>query len=267
MTGFESESGCDVNVTIGDSSDQMFTLMQSGNYDLVSASGDASNRLIAAGEVSPVNVNLIPNYADVFEGLKLQPHNSVDGVPYGIPHGRGANLLLYNTEQVTPAPDSWSIVWDPASPWADQVAATKKVTAYGFPIYIADAAVYLMATQPDLGITNPYALDDTQFQAAIDLLTQQRTMIDRYWTTLQDEVSGFQSGDFLTGTTWQVTANLLKASDPPTPIEAVLPVEGSTGWSDTWMHLVQGAASQLRIPVHEPHHLAGDERAGHRILR
>jgi putative spermidine/putrescine transport system substrate-binding protein len=235
VTGFEEETGCQVNVTIGDSSDQMFTLMQTGNFDLVSASGDASNRLMAAGEAAPINVELIPNYADVFEGLKLKPHNSMDGVPYGVPHGRGANLLLFNTEQVTPEPDSWSIVWDPASPWAETVAGTKKVTAYGFPIYIADAAVYLMATQPELGITNPYALDETQFQAAVDLLKQQRTMIDRYWTSLQDEISGFQSGDFLAGTTWQVTANMLGASDPPTPVKAILPKEGSTGWSDTWM--------------------------------
>jgi putative spermidine/putrescine transport system substrate-binding protein len=190
---------------------------------------------MAAGEVVPINVNLIPNYADVFEGLKLQPHNSINGVPYGVPHGRGANLLLFNTEQVTPEPDSWSIVWDPASPWADVVAGPKKVTAYGFPIYIADAAVYLMATRPELGIKNPYALDDTQFEAALELLRTQRTMIDRYWTNLQDEISGFQSGDFLAGTTWQVTANMLGASEPPTPVKAILPKEGSTGWSDTWM--------------------------------
>ena len=184
-----------------------------------------------------------------------------------MPHGRGANLLLYNTEQVTPAPDSWSIVWEPDSQWAETVAAPKKVTAYGFPIYIADAAVYLMATRPELGITNPYALDETQFQAAVDLLKQQRTMIDRYWTSLQDEISGFQSGDFLVGTTWQVTANMLGAADPPTPVKAILPKEGSTGWSDTWMLSSQGAASQLRLPLHEPHHLARGQRHGHRVLR
>ncbi len=235
VTGFEEETGCDVVVTIADSSDQMFTLMQAGNHDLVSASGDASNRLMAAGAVAPINVNLIPNYVDVFEGLKLKPHNSIDGVPYGVPHGRGANLLLFNTEQVTPEPDSWSIVWDPASPWAETVASTKKVTAYGFPIYIADAAVYLMSTRPELGITNPYALDETQFEAALELLRTQRGMIDRYWGSLQDEISGFQSGDFLVGTTWQVTANMLSAADPPTPVKAILPKEGSTGWSDTWM--------------------------------
>jgi putative spermidine/putrescine transport system substrate-binding protein len=140
---------------------------------------------------------------------------------------------MYNTEQVDPAPDSWSIVWDPAGPWAEQVRG--KVTAYDSPIYIADAAVYLMATQPELGIQNPYALDETQFQAAVDLLKQQRELVGRYWSLYTDEIAAFQAGDSTVGTTWQVIASSLQAADPPTPIEVVLPKEGSTGWSDTWM--------------------------------
>lgn len=233
VSSFEEETGCQVNVTLGNTSDEMFTLMQTGNYDLVSASGDASNRLIASGTVQPVNLNLIPNYADVFEGLKNQPHNTVDGVPYGVPHGRGANLLMYNTELVDPPPDSWSIVWETDSPWAAQVDG--KVTAYDSPIYIADAAVYLMATRPELGIQNPYALDDTQFAAAVDLLKQQRELIGRYWALYTDEIASFQGGDSAVGTTWQVIANVLQGSDPATPVAAILPKEGSTGWSDTWM--------------------------------
>jgi putative spermidine/putrescine transport system substrate-binding protein len=233
VTSFEEETGCEVNVTLGNTSDEMFTLMQTGNYDLVSASGDASNRLIASGTVQPINLNLIPNYADVFEGLKNQPHNTVDGVPFGVPHGRGANLLLFNTDEVTPAPDTWAIVWEPDSQWADQVAG--KVTAYDSPIYIADAAVYLMATQPELGIQNPYALDETQFAAAVDLAKQQRELIGRYWALYTDEIAQFQGGDSTVGTTWQVIKNVIDVSEPVVPVEAVLPIEGSTGWSDTWM--------------------------------
>ncbi len=229
VSSFEEATGCQVNVTLGNTSDEMFTLMQSGNYDLVSASGDASNRLISAGSVQPINLNLIPNYVDVFEGLKGKPHNTVDGVPYGVPHGRGANLLMYNTEVVTPAPDSWGAVFDTASPYAG------KITAYDSPIYIADAAVYLMATQPELGITNPYALDETQFQASVDLLKAQRAIIGRYWGLYTDEIAAFQSGDSVLGTTWQVIVNVLQGSEPPTPVDAILPVEGATGWSDTWM--------------------------------
>ena len=233
VSGFEESTGCEVNVTLGNTSDEMFTLMQTGNYDLVSASGDASNRLISSGTVQPVNLNLISNYADVFDGLKNQPHNTVDGVPYGVPHGRGANLLMYNTEVVDPAPDSWSIVWEPDSQWAEQVSGS--VTAYDSPIYIADAAVYLMATQPELGILNPYALDETQFAAAVDLLKQQRALVGRYWSLYTDEIASFQGGDSTVGTTWQVIKNVIDVSEPVTPVEVVLPVEGSTGWSDTWM--------------------------------
>src|SRR6266545_4707805 len=133
----------------GCGSDEMVQLMKSGQYDAVSASGDASSRLIAAGDVAPVNTELVKNYGDVFDGLKQQPWNSVKGVSYGIPHGRGANLLMWRTDKVKTAPDSWGVVFDPNSPYKG------KVTAYDSPIYIADAALYLKATRPELGITNP----------------------------------------------------------------------------------------------------------------
>src|SRR3954468_11158021 len=154
VSDFEKDTGCKVNVKVGNTSDEMVTLMRTGKYDGLSASGDATLRLIAGGDVAPVNTDLVPNYKDVFDALKDQPHNTVDGVNYGIPHGRGANLLMYNKDVVKPAPDSWSAVFDPA-----QAQKYKgKVTAYDNPIYIADAALYLKAHQPDLGIDNVYEL-------------------------------------------------------------------------------------------------------------
>jgi putative spermidine/putrescine transport system substrate-binding protein len=227
VTDFESETGCQVNVKVGNTSDEMVTLMRTGNYDGVSASGDATLRLIAAGDVAPVNTDLIENYADVYEGLKDQPHNSVDGQMYGVPHGRGANLLMWRTDMVDPAPDSWGVVFDENSPYKG------KVTAYDSPIYIADAALYLMKTQPDLKIENPYSLDDEQFQAAVDLLKGQRGIIGEYWSDYTKEQAAFASGNSVVGTTWQVIANLLAADK--VKIETTLPKEGATGWSDTWM--------------------------------
>jgi putative spermidine/putrescine transport system substrate-binding protein len=227
VTPFEKQTGCNVNVTIGNTSDEMVTLIKSGKYDGVSASGDATLRLISAGDVSPVNTNLIPNYKDVYEALKNRPHNTVDGVNYGIPHGRGANLLMWRTDVVKQAPDSWGVVFDPNSPYKG------KVTAYDSPIYIADAAVYLKATKPELGITNPYELDDNQFQAAVDLLKGQRSVIGEYWSDYTKEISAFTNRNSVVGTTWQVIANLLQGEK--VPVELTLPKEGSTGWSDTWM--------------------------------
>ena len=227
ITGFEKESGCKVTTKVAGTSDEMVSLMKTGQYDGVSASGDATLRLIEAKDVSPVNMSLIPNYADVFAGLKNKPHNTVAGKNYGVPHGRGANLLMWRTDKVTPAPDSWGVVWDKNSKYKG------KVTAYDSPIYIADAALYLKATKPDLGINNVYELDQKQFDAAVALLKEQRTIIGEYWSDYTKSQASFTQGNSVVGTTWQVIANLLKAEK--VKISTTLPKEGSTGWSDTWM--------------------------------
>ncbi|MGH3344675.1 MAG: ABC transporter substrate-binding protein [Carbonactinosporaceae bacterium] len=227
VTPFEKKTGCQVNTKVAGTSDEMVTLMETGEYDVVSASGDASLRLIAGGTVEPVNLDLVPNYADVFEGLKMQSWNSVDGVPYGVPHGRGANLLMWRTDKVKPAPKSWDVVFDEKSPYKG------KVTAYDSPIYIADAALYLMKHKPELGIKDPYALDKKQLAAAVDLLKRQNTVVGEYWSDYTKEIQAFKSGDSVLGTTWQVIANLAQAEKAP--VDVTLPEEGATGWSDTWM--------------------------------
>lgn len=227
VSDFEQATGCKVNVKIGSTSDDMVALMKTGEYDVVSASGDASLRLIYGGDVAPVNTALVPNYADIFAGLKNQPWNSVDGVAYGIPHGRGANLLAYRTDIVKPAPTSWGAVFDANSPYKG------KITAYDSPIYIADAALYLMKTQPDLGIKYPYALDQKQFDAAVALLKVQKPLIGEYWGDYLKHVASLKSGGTVLGTTWQVNINL--AQSEGVKVEGIKPVEGSTGWSDTWM--------------------------------
>ena len=235
------------------------SLMQSGDYDGGSFSGDATQRLMAGGIVAPVNTALIPNYANIFEGLKNKAHNSLDGVPYGVPHGRGPNLLMYNTDVVTTAPTSWDLVWNGG---AD---GTGKVSVYDSSIYIADAALHLMKTQPDLGITNPYQLNEPQFDAAIALLEQQRDAGALYWGTYTDQIASYTAGDVTTGTSWQFMANLLQAEDQP--IAAVLPDEGSTGWSDTWMIAKNAEASQLHVHVDGPHGVRRGQRPGHGLVR
>ena len=227
VTPFEKETGCQVSVKTGNTSDEMVTLMRTGRYDGVSASGDATLRLIAGGDVAPVNTDLVPNYKDVFDGLKNQPFNSVNGQMYGIPHGRGANILMWRSDKITTPLDSWAAVFDQGSQYKG------KVTAYDSPIYIADAALYLKATKPDLKIANPYELDQKQFDAAVNLLKQQRANIGEYWSDYTKEQAAFANGNSQVGTTWQVIANLLEADK--VHIKTTLPKEGATGWSDTWM--------------------------------
>jgi putative spermidine/putrescine transport system substrate-binding protein len=235
VSPFEQQTGCQTNVKIGDTSDQMVDLMRSGQYDGVSASGNATARLVEGGDVSPVNTDLVPNYKTIFDDLKNKSYNTFDGTNYGIPHGRGADLLMWRTDDVKPSPTSWSVILDPTE------AAKYKghISVYDDPIYIADAAVYLKAHQPDLGITNPYELDDDQFNAAVDLLKQQQPNVGDYWSNYLKQINLFKSGDNQVGTTWQLQYFTLLGEDAPVaapgPDTGFVPTEGATGWSDTWM--------------------------------
>jgi putative spermidine/putrescine transport system substrate-binding protein len=232
---FEQKTGCKVSDKEAGTSDEMVELMKSGQYDGVSASGNATARLVAANLVDPVNVSLVPNYKTVFADLKNQPYNTFDGVNYGIPHGRGANLLMWNGNDVKPAPDSWNIMFDP------KIAAKYKgkISAYDESSYIADAALYLKAHQPDLGIESPYELNEEQFNAAIELLKEQRQFVGEYWSEAAKQISAFAGGDVTVGTTWQYQYFALKEEGVPVKAspasQGFLPKEGATGWSDTWM--------------------------------
>ena len=236
-------TGCEVNVKIGNSSDEMVQLMQTGEYDGVSASGDATQRLIAGGEVAPINTDLIPNYADVFDDLKLQPWNSVDGVPYGC-RTAVAPTSSCSTPSCHAGPDSWSEVFE------DSTAAPRGRLGYDSPIYIADAALYLMATQPDLGITNPYALDQDQFDAAVALLEAAERLVGQYWsrTPTSRPARGRQRPDG-----HDLAGHRQPRSGQRRQIDAVKPAEGATGWSDTWMISLAGQEPELHVHVDGSH--------------
>jgi putative spermidine/putrescine transport system substrate-binding protein len=232
---FEKKTGCKVNVKVGGTSDEMVQLMRTGEYDGVSASGNATARLFEGGDVAPVNVDLVPNYKTVFSDLKDQPYNTFDGKPYGIPHARGANLLMWNSNDVKPEPKSWNVTLDPK-------VASKfkgKISQYDDPMSIAEAAVYLKMHQPDLGIEDPYELNDEQFEAAVNLMKEQRPFVGEYWAEAEKQISSFASGDIQVGTTWQYQYFLLKEEGKPVAAspasQGFLPEEGATGWSDTWM--------------------------------
>jgi putative spermidine/putrescine transport system substrate-binding protein len=232
VTAFQDQTGCVVNSKPDDTSDQMVSDMrQSGGtlYDGVSASGDASLRLISNGDVAAIDPATIPGFSDISPFLQNAPHYVVDGKHYGTPHGWGGNLLMFNTEEVTPEPTSWDVVFDPekAAPYAGLI------TAYDAPIYIADAALYLKAHQPDLGITDPYELTQPQFDAAVALLQAQRPLVGQYWSLYSTEIDNFLSGASVVGTAWPYQLNALVAESAP--VKGIVPTEGMTGWADTWM--------------------------------
>jgi len=236
VTKFEAASGCKVNVKTANTSDEMVALMNEGGFDLVTASGDASLRLVAGKRVQPINVDLIPSWSKVDDRLKSAGWHTVDGVHYGVPYMWGPNVLMYNTEVFKEAPKSWNVVFEKMD-LPDGKSNEGRVQAYDGPIHIADAAQYLMFHKPELKITNPYELNEDQYKAALDLLRQQRTLVSRYWHDAFIQMDDFKNEGVVASGSWPFQVGLLKSEG--LPIASTIPEEGATGWADTTMMHVE----------------------------
>jgi putative spermidine/putrescine transport system substrate-binding protein len=239
VTQFEEETQCKVTNKVAATSDEMVALMNEGGFDLVTASGDASNRLISGGRVQAINIDLIPSYSEIDPRLQNAPWHTVDkdgdgtAEHYGVPYSSGQNILMYNTEIFgEEAPTSWNVVFEEMT-LPDGESNVGRIQAYDGPIYIADAALYLKYHNPELGIEDPYALNREQFDAAIGLLREQRKLINRYWHDAFVQMDDFTNEGVAASGSWPFQANLLKAGGAP--IEKVVPVEGATGWADSTM--------------------------------
>ncbi|CCB67007.1 MULTISPECIES: ABC transporter substrate-binding protein [unclassified Hyphomicrobium] len=238
VTGFEKETGCKVNVKTAATSDEMVTLMNQGGFDLVTASGDASLRLVAGKKVQPINIDLIPSWKTIDPRLQNAPWHTVDGVHYGVPYQWGPNVLAYNTTVFKEPPKSWSVVFEEQT-LPDGKSNKGRVQAYDGPIYIADAALFLSKKKPELGIKNPYELNKEQYAAAIALLQSQRALIGRYWHDATVQVDDFKNEGVVASSSWPYQVNLLQADKKP--IASTIPEEGATGWADTTMMHVNAA--------------------------
>lgn len=230
VTSFEEATGCMVSVKTANTSDEMVALMNEGGFDLVTASGDASLRMIAGKRVQPINIDLIPSWDKVDDRLKNAPWHTVDGTHYGTPYMWGPNVLMYNTDVFPEAPTSWSVVFEPMD-LPDGEPNAGRVQAYDGPIHIADAALYLMTHQPDLGISDPYELTQVQYDAALNLLRTQRTLVSRYWHDAFIQIDDFKNEGMAASGSWPFQVNLLQADG--VPVASTIPTEGATGWADT----------------------------------
>jgi putative spermidine/putrescine transport system substrate-binding protein len=232
VTNFEKETSCKVTVKVAATSDEMVALMNEGGFDLVTASGDASNRLISGSKVQEINTSLIPSWSKVDPRLQNAPWHTVNGKHYGVPYQWGPNVLMYNTDVFPTPPTSWNVVFEEQT-LPDGKSNKGRVQAYDGPIYVADAALYLMAHNPELGIKDPYELKKPQFDAAIELLRQQRAIIGRYWHDANVQMDDFTNEGVVASSSWPFQVNFLQSQGKP--IASVVPTEGVTGWADTTM--------------------------------
>ena len=232
VTGFEKSTGCKVNVKTAGTSDEMVALMNQGGYDLVTASGDASLRLIHGKKVQPVNLSLIPSFKSVDRRLQNAPWHTLNGVHFGTPYQWGPNVLMYNKTVFKTPPTTWGVTFMEQT-LPDGKSNKGRVQAYDGPIFIADGALYLKMAKPELGIKDPYELNEAQYAAVLELLRGQRPLVQRYWHDANVQVQDFTNEGIVASGSWPFQVNTLQANKQN--IGSTVPKEGATGWADTTM--------------------------------
>lgn len=224
--------GCDVTVTPASSADEVVRQLSTGRYDGALGNGDATVRLIGAGAIAPVNTALVPNYRDVYDGLKLRSFNSVAGQMFALPVGRATRLLLWRRDGIPGTLTSLGAVLD-----RPQAAALgEQLIVPDDPAAIAEAARWVGRQRKELEIDDPYELDRRQFNAVLGVLRQQHPYVTEYWRDPGAVREAFRAGRASVGIASQAVVGELEARPGDGgPITATRPREGAVGISPAWM--------------------------------
>ena len=226
---FERQTGCVVRTQNATSTDELADLASSGKYDGILTTSDQVRRLAAGGDVAPIDYELGPGRRDVFPDLKARTYDTVGGLGYAVPQGRSANLEVFRTDFLPPDTQSLELIWT--------ASLRGRVSIYDDPMFIADAAVYLKATRPRLHITSPYELDRPQLNAALGLVRGAKRHVRTFWeaATPAGQIDAFAAATSIVGIASQRQVELMREQDPPIPVGAAKPAEGTTGWVDEWL--------------------------------
>jgi putative spermidine/putrescine transport system substrate-binding protein len=235
---FQARTGCQVTVRFTDVHGEVVALLRSQRgrqFDGALVPGDVAGVLVARGDVAPLDPAAIPDWGGVVPALR--DRDVVAGRHFGAPAGYGPNLLLYEASAIRPAPDSWGPTWQANSDLRG------RLTAADSPMELADAAVYLMAHEPALAITDPFELTPAQFDAAVQLVRARASLVASYWSSSSDQILAFESGQVEAGDGTGLALDVLQRR-PENTVAGVIPSEGATGWIASWM-----ASAHARHPA------------------
>ncbi|MFC3981422.1 extracellular solute-binding protein [Streptosporangium jomthongense] len=218
LSPFEKLTGCRVSrLDRVHSGEEMAEKVRSASYDVISASPDLAGRLIADGAVRPLDTTLLRSYKDIPRRLRELPATrDASGKVYGVPY-------LWGTNQVIREPGA------PDGP--DAVYRTEQSAVRDTPLSIADAALALRRTRPELGVKDPYQLTPAQLDAAVGLLAEHDGPRRVYWTSTLEVIQAFSTGEAHVAQALPYHLDLFERAGRTVEREKG-PV---TGWADAWM--------------------------------
>ena len=231
VTNFEKETGCKIEETYANSSEEMVSFFNEGDFDVVTASSDGTLRLILSNKIQKVNVGILKNWEKVDPRFRNSPWHTIQNDHYGVPFLWGMNVLLYNTDVFKNVkPNSWKYIYEEMV-LPDGKSNKGRIQSYKGVMAIADAALYLKYKNPELNIGDIYSISEIQFGKVLDLLKLQKKLIGSYWLDSEVQIQDFRDRKFVISSSYPYQVNRLK--DLKEPVDSVIPQETTTGWADT----------------------------------
>jgi spermidine/putrescine-binding protein len=199
-----------------ETSDDLYRDLAKGEeYDLISASSDIAGDLVSAGLVIPLPKKLV-------EGLKLEDplgnpdlEVTTEGDTYAVPFMWGPNVLIYNTEIFSKAPESWNILRE----YPGRVAVWDELSS----LYLA-----ALLDNPQANI---YRLSD--FTGACRWLPNFGDHYFKLWSDEPDLLAMFRTKQVVAAMGWPLATQQLRQFG--LSISETIPKEKTTGWVDYLM--------------------------------
>jgi putative spermidine/putrescine transport system substrate-binding protein len=209
--GFEQRTGCRVHVETAASPAALLARMAMPGIDVAIAPGDVVLTLAANGDAGAIETTRVPGLLHVDARLADGAWARLDGLRYAVPFAWRPQGLLYRTDVFRKAPPTGAELYAPVA-LPDGKPNAGRLQAVDSPMAIADAALFLAATRPELGIEDPHSLDARQYAEALALLRVQAGLVHRYWSDPRVQAAEFATAGVALATGWPSAARA--AVDP-----------------------------------------------------
>ncbi|MBM3517210.1 MAG: extracellular solute-binding protein [Alphaproteobacteria bacterium] len=227
VEAYTAKTGVKVNIVNTGSVDEMYSKTRSGaiEADLILVDSGSVSRYVKAGLLAPFDAAKVANVGNITASLDWKGINSVDGQLYGVPYNWGTQPLMYHTEKVTPAPDSWGVLWDPKYKGQVNMFDDSYVT---FPMI----ALYV-------GAKDPFNLTDAEFEKCREALLALRPQIRTIAKGFDDATSIYGAGDAVVGYCQNI-AVVTDLVERGLPFAYTFPKEGTPSWVDNFVVTERG---------------------------
>ena len=210
--GFEKEYGVNVLIDTYASNEDLLAKLLAGatGYDIIMPSDYMVSILIKQNLLAELNRDNIPNFQNIgplFLGKYFDAENR-----YSIPYTFGTAGIAYDSSVVTPAPDSWTVLWD--TQYKNQFSM------------LDDQRETIGAALKMLG----YSLNTTdpnKIKAAKEKLIDQKPLVKQYKSEAEELLI---AGDVVMAHCW--SGDAFRATETRPTIRYVIPKEGSSQFID-----------------------------------